>query len=270
MRMMLKNLIRRLLSRLNPDRRVSAVHSNYFYKLNVHQDMKDNRDFVKAPLKAVVLPKSIDYSKFASIKDQGMIGSCGSFAACTGLEMMDNIQSFKWPIGLSEKFHYWWVRQPAYFATFPEDSGQDGRSAMKVLNKVGVCPDQLDPYDDQSYNDHPKIFTKSFARLWKIKSYERCLDVNAIKTALFNKQGVWLGVPVQDAFMNNKGEKITYDANARILGGHALAVVGYDDEDKVLKFANSWGFLWGDLGFGYLSYDYVASCPWWDCWAYNL
>ena len=45
------------------------------------------------------------------------------------------------------------------------------------------------------------------------------------------------------------------------LGGHALAVVGYDDNidtpdgKGAFKIANSWGTGWGDAGFGYVTYQ---------------
>jgi len=42
-----------------------------------------------------------------------------------------------------------------------------------------------------------------------------------------------------------------------ILGGHAVVMVGYDDQKKQVKFVNSWGKNWGDKGFGYLPYEYL-------------
>ena len=47
-------------------------------------------------------------------------------------------------------------------------------------------------------------------------------------------------------------------AKEQVLGGHAIVIVGYDDEQKRVKFVNSWGAGWGDHGFGYLPYDYVT------------
>jgi C1A family cysteine protease len=39
-------------------------------------------------------------------------------------------------------------------------------------------------------------------------------------------------------------------------GGHAICAVGYNDKEKLIKFKNSWSYLWGDKGYGYLTYDY--------------
>jgi C1A family cysteine protease len=45
--------------------------------------------------------------------------------------------------------------------------------------------------------------------------------------------------------------------NERILGGHALSLVGYDDEAQVYHVANSWGSNWGTDGFCTIPYEYV-------------
>ena len=43
-----------------------------------------------------------------------------------------------------------------------------------------------------------------------------------------------------------------------MLGGHAIVIVGYDEEKRLFTFRNSWGEDWGDKGYGYLPYDYVC------------
>ncbi len=37
-------------------------------------------------------------------------------------------------------------------------------------------------------------------------------------------------------------------------GGHAVSIVGYDDNGFIIK--NSWGTEWGDKGYGWVSFDY--------------
>lgn len=45
----------------------------------------------------------------------------------------------------------------------------------------------------------------------------------------------------------------------RNLPTHQVAAVGYDDAKQAFKIVNSWGEEWGDGGFGWVSYAYVAS-----------
>jgi C1A family cysteine protease len=49
------------------------------------------------------------------------------------------------------------------------------------------------------------------------------------------------------------------DQSEQLLGGHAVLIVGYDIHTHLFTFQNSWGTGWGDKGFGYLPFDYLAS-----------
>ncbi len=45
----------------------------------------------------------------------------------------------------------------------------------------------------------------------------------------------------------------------KLVGGHAVLAVGYDNRRGVLIVRNSWGAEWGDGGYFYLPYDYVRA-----------
>ena len=40
-----------------------------------------------------------------------------------------------------------------------------------------------------------------------------------------------------------------------ILGGHAMAVVAYDETRQAVRVLNSWGQDWGDGGYAWINYD---------------
>ena len=46
--------------------------------------------------------------------------------------------------------------------------------------------------------------------------------------------------------------------NSSLRGGHAICVVGYDDDTQLFKFKNSWSNSWGDNGYGYLPYEFMG------------
>ena len=43
------------------------------------------------------------------------------------------------------------------------------------------------------------------------------------------------------------------------LGGHALVLVGFNDETNVFIVRNSQGTKWGDNGYAYIPYEYILS-----------
>ena len=40
-------------------------------------------------------------------------------------------------------------------------------------------------------------------------------------------------------------------------GGHAILIVGFDDNRQLFIVRNSWGADWGDRGYCYFPYSYV-------------
>jgi C1A family cysteine protease len=82
----------------------------------------------------------------------------------------------------------------------------------------------------------------------------------------------------------NQGDttgKIPYPTRGeKIVGGHAVVVVGYDNKIKIkntnvgsiettgaLLIRNSWGTEWGMSGYGWLPYEYVLkglAQDWWS------
>jgi C1A family cysteine protease len=54
-----------------------------------------------------------------------------------------------------------------------------------------------------------------------------------------------------------------------ILGGHAVTIVGYDNDRKYFICRNSFGENWGDRGYFYMPYDYTAMYAM-DAWMFNI
>ena len=45
----------------------------------------------------------------------------------------------------------------------------------------------------------------------------------------------------------------------KLLGGHAVMAVGYDDTTEVFVIRNSWGNKWGDKGYFYMPYKFITN-----------
>ena len=91
-------------------------------------------------------------------------------------------------------------------------------------------------------------------------------DVNAVKNALASGFPVVMGFTVYDSFeydINNNTGMMPYPniASEQVLGGHAVTIVGYNDNLNGGRFIvrNSWGTGWGDGGYFYMPYQVVAN-----------
>lgn len=238
------------------------IEPTHLYKVNLKESPEDFRDELFMILDTGEAPNSSSVKEYApDIKNQGSIGSCGSHAFCTALEIIQRKKDKIFWAELSEQFHYYRVREEDYMNTLPKDSGQYLRDGAKVCNKVGISPEKLCSYDIRTFNNKPTSFAYSFAKFFKVKEYSRCYSVNAIKEAISQGYPVVFGIRIQDSIYrtNNIGD-IT--GQGKDLGGHALCAVSYDDlrsnpdgTKGSIEFANSWGTRWGARGYGFISYE---------------
>lgn len=243
------------------------------YKTDLKPSPPDDRDNIYAvrglarPISAVA-----DISNWCTpVKQQGKIGSCGSHAYATAIEILQNKKEPKGLAQLSELFHYYVVRSPDHMDTLPADSGQFLRDGAKVCAKEGISPEKLCPYDVNKFNEKPSAFAYSFAKWYRIAMYSRCWDVNSIRESIYDGKPVVFGITVQESIITQKTPDVT--GKGRDIGGHALCAVGYDDGHQnpdgtrgAIRFINSWGTAWGSKGYGWISYSLLRK-KLMDAWA---
>lgn len=187
-----------------------------------------------------------------------VVHNCGSNAFASAYETIMNIKGSQLNVELSELFHYYVVRSKDFMDSAPSDSGQFLRDGCKVLQKVGISPEVFCPYITSNYNNQPNSFAYGFARWWKIKSYKRCYSIEDIKGEIANNNPVVFGMIVYDSFLSWRKEEYTLsDVNGRKAGGHAMALVSYDNKRNAFLVLNSWGDNWGRFGYCWVSYDVI-------------
>ncbi|MES9861878.1 MAG: C1 family peptidase [Candidatus Thiodiazotropha sp. LLP2] len=83
-----------------------------------------------------------------------------------------------------------------------------------------------------------------------------------MKAALANRNPVVVGIYIYPQFNNLVGPNSVYNSDdGEPSGGHAVTIVGYDDNrfGGAFKVINSWGTSWGDNGFFWLPYNSIAN-----------
>ena len=222
----------------------------------------DHRDYKFRASPRQKLPPSMDLRAFCSrIEDQGELGSCTANATTSAMEFLYR-KAGKHQPELSRLYCYYasrvWVE-----GTEPDnDSGCIIRDVMKAVSR-GVCLETKWPYDVSKFAKHPPSQTIHDATLHRVTNYYAVNGLNDTRACLAAGYPVVIGFSVPENMESEECEKtgiVQYPyENEDMVGGHAILLVGYNDQRKLLMFQNSWGAGWGDHGYGYLPYEFVTN-----------
>jgi C1A family cysteine protease len=252
------------------------------------RDLNEDHDDISSiinkstKLKAVkkAMPASVDLrSKCSTVENQGSLGACTAHA---GVGLMEYYQrnAFHNHIDGSRRFLYKTTRA---LLGWTGDDGAYLRTTMKAMVLFGICPEKYWPYDIAKYNEEPTAFCYAFAQNFQAMKYYR-LDppgtssdklLQSVKEKLAAQLPSMFGFSVYDSISFDPGvPDIPYPGSSnKVVGGHAVVAVGYDDKRKIgketgaLLIRNSWGKEWGDKGYGWLPYKYVLSGLAVDFWS---
>ena len=234
------------------------------------------------------LDTSVDLRAWCSpIENQGSLGSCTANAG-VGLVEYFQRRAYSKHIDGSRLFTYKTTRN---LLKWTGDTGAYLRTTLQSLALFGVPPEDYWPYVVADFDKEPSAFLYSFASNFQAMKYYR-LDpsgtsktalLTAIKTNLAANLPAFFGFTVYSSYTQasvaNKGAIPFPLPTDKVVGGHAVMVVGYSDTLKIkhtgvvapttgaLLIRNSWGTGWGDGGYGWLPYEYVLrgqAVDWWS------
>ncbi len=213
----------------------------------------------------------IDYtSAMNPVRDSGQEGSVVGFALAATMEYQVR-RKFGKNLVLSPREIYNLTRQQENTAN--QDAGALIQDAIKVLAKIGAVPEEAWPYKAGDYAASAPPTVKT-AEHYKIAFSRQLSGLAEVKAALQAYGPVVAGISVYDSFETGAVAKTGIvsvpSAGEKIVGGHAICIVGFDDRKRLIKFANSFGPDWGDHGYGYLPYDYVNKNLFSDSWLISL
>ncbi|MFY0604600.1 MAG: DUF4384 domain-containing protein [Flavobacteriaceae bacterium] len=135
--------------------------------------------------------------------------------------------------------------------------------AMKLIKNNGILKLNQFNYNQKSCTSTPSSYLMKNAKRNTIYSFERLSKwgdqsnsfVRKVKKAISEKNPVVIGMNIKKSFYRAKGYWNTYGSQS--IGGHAMVVVGYDDNKYggAFEILNSWGTLWGNSGYIWVKYS---------------
>lgn len=243
---------------------------------------------------ATALPSALDNSllpSFPQIRNQGSLGSCVAWATGYYQQTHNNGLAMGWvnnnadnTTKCSPKFIYNQINSGV-------DNGSYFSAAYSILQSHGCVPFANLPYDtnylawDLNSTDWQMAINTRSNPVQYIYNVDTDLGLSQMKEILNNGyvlvMGTYINSWVYSTIKANPnavsnplvGQKVMTYMNGQN-GGHAMAIVGYDDnawtdinannyvddgELGVLKMANSFGTSWGNAGFMFITYDSLKS-----------
>lgn len=226
-------------------------------------DIPDQRDYpyIRLAISIPPLPPKVDLRSYCSlVENQGSLGSCTACALVGNLEFL-KLRKFKKAINFSKLFLYY--NERTVRGTVKSDSGASIRDGIKSLVNLGDCREKYWPYVESKFSVKPDLHSYEDALDYQIKSYYRINTIAEMKHTLAGGFPFVFGFAVYESFesprVEDSGIMPMPHIGERVLGGHAVLAVGYDDSKQYFTVRNSWGKGWGKDGYFFMPYKYLAN-----------
>lgn len=208
------------------------------------------------------------------VRDQKDRGTCVAFS-CTAVREFLLGPDASAAADLSEQFLYWACKERDNWS----GEGTWIKIGMEVLQAKGICPEPVWPYNPRkvagSEGQGPAPDAAQEAAVdFRISKGEllQARWVDSMKRVLAEGRPIAFAVPVYRYWLTepvrSTGDVRMPLANEQSIGGHAMTMVGYEDDASVpgggyFMIRNSWGEVWASdsaLGAGYarLPYEFIS------------
>ena len=228
-------------------------------------------------LEAVALPAAVNLiPRMGPIRNQGSRGTCVAFAVTASNEYYRNTGTGR--IDLSEQHLYY---ETKLIDGHPNDCGTSQYYAVRALAARGECLESIWPYNpNPPCNNHGPLPPKARPNGLNYRLQLRSLtpkNVLMIKTALAGRLPVGVSIPVYNSWYRSAETARTGRITMRLgsepaVGGHAICLVGYQDQASspgggYFILRNSWDRGWAPqcpygAGYGTIPYQYIANDNW--------
>ena len=227
-------------------------------------DLPDHRDHqYSAPnhLLATLPPSLSLESGCPKVYDQQALGSCTSNAIAAAIEF-DRLKEKLPDWTPSRLFIYY--NERVIEKTVKSDSGAQIRDGIKSVNTKGACREATWPYEIKKFaqTPPPAAFTEG-AQHTAVTYQQVTQTLTQLKGCLVSGYPVVFGFTVYESFESDEvaqtGIVNLPTSQEKVLGGHAVLLVGYNDTTQRFRVRNSWGVDWGQKGYFEMPYAYVTS-----------
>lgn len=239
-------------------------------RFNLKKSSPDNRDHIHKPGQKE-LRQIVDLREWASpVQDQLDLNSCSAVAVTDAYELAVNRLYPTKAAELSKLFIYYNARLLEGVEVI--DDGATLRSTLKAGAHFGLCSEDLWPYNFANMNIKPTPECYRDGSYRVIPKYERLYDLQSILSAINDNYSVVIGLQLYNEFINLTEDNYTVslpEYDSKKLGSHAMSLVGYDLEKKILLAKNSFGKKWGLDGYCQIPFQYVQS-NFFEQWKFDI
>ncbi len=219
------------------------------------------------------MPSKVSLKAYCpQVANQGQIGSCVGWSSGYGAFTIMRAKEEGWTN--TEK-----ITANAFSALFIYNQVKLGdcyqgslfSQSLTFLKENGDClsSDFDHPKDDCDRFPRDKHKKSAEKNPYEVRDYftifrstaDKVEKVSQTKLSLSEGKPVIIGMMIRDNFKLLSKEDEYWDpekGNTASAGGHAMVVIGYDDDKNAFEVMNSWGEKWGNDGFFWIGYDDFA------------
>lgn len=181
------------------------------------------------------VPTVVDYRpEMPPVWDQGVDGPCSSYTAAA-IKSWQELKDYGLNKNLSRYFLY-------NIRPNKPTKGMTPRMTMQLLRAYGIpTHDSYRRFGRKGLAKLPKWLLTE-AQNHRIAGYARVMTIEGLQKSLYKNGPAYAAMPV----FNDSDRFWHAPHGQKMLGGHAVAIVGYNSEGFIIR--NSWGQSWADKG----------------------
>ncbi len=198
----------------------------------------------------------------SAIRDQDDCGSCVAFGVCAAIEGTARVglKNADLELDLSEA-HLFYCHGRAQGRTC--DTGWIPDEALEACHTSGIADEACYPYVAGDQNCTGRC-TDWEQRVAKVTNYHTLASPADMKQWIVEEGPLTACFVVFDDFRYYQTGVYHHVSGAQ-LGGHCVAIIGYDDAQSCWICKNSWGTAWGESGFFRIGYAECGIDTWQVC-----